>query len=261
MRNVLALFLTFFLAACTTLDEPGPKEVYPPLVVAVLDPFAEPGGRLVALVSSRKGYLHNRPEALAAVAGIIQPLDIVAVSSKQRLSSHVIPGHFMHVAVYLGLASQLRAEGYDLRPLSRTRAISDKTPIFIESDSKGVGLSRIQTVLDTDAVVVLRPKLSKAERQSAKTLLLEHLGTKFDFHMNADDDRHLFCSELVDHVMPSLQLRKRRYYARTVIFPTDVASQALSGSRLSLVSYIRADNNGWQRASAGQLRKDIENGW
>lgn len=262
-----AWFLFGFAVLCglsgcaATTGRDAPREKLTPLMVALAEPAVEPSGRVIAHVSARPGFMRGHPEAIAAVGRALQPLDIVAVSSKNRLSSRFIPGYFMHVAVYLGRAGELRREGIAVPERSRRGRVGPDDPVFIEAEHDGVRLVDLATLLDTDAVAVLRARMNAAQRRAAKQALVAHLGTKFDFHMDATDEEKLFCSELVDHTMPWLNLPRSTYYDRQVIFPTRIVEKALAGDGLAVAAYVRARAAGWERPGTRALAHAIGNGW
>lgn len=256
---LIALLAVSGCAATTGRD--APKEKVPGLIVALAEPAAEPGGRAIAHIKARPGFLARHPDAVASVRAALQPLDIVTVSSKHRLSARFIQGYFTHVAVYLGKAGDLRAQGIAVPATSKHGAVGPDDPIFIESEHDGVRLADLLTVLDTDAVAVLRARMSAAQRQEARAALVAHLGSKFDFHMDADEDERLFCAELVDHSMPWLKLPRSEFYGRTVIFPAKVAEMALGGGKLSVVTYVRAVETRWERPGTKALAEAIKKGW
>lgn len=261
-RLAVLLIALLAMAGCVaTTGRDAPKEKVPGLIVALAEPVAEPGGRAIAHIKARPGHLARHPAAIASVSAALQPLDIVAVSSKHRLSARFIQGYFTHVAVYLGRAGELRAQGIAVPQRSRHGSVGPDDAIFIESEHDGVRLADLPTVLDTDAVAVLRARMSAAQRQSARAALVARLGSKFDFHMNADEDERLFCVELVDHAMPWLKLPRSKFYGRTVIFPAKVAEMALGGGKLSVVTYVRASETRWERPGATALAQAIAAGW
>lgn len=262
VRLAAVLIALLALSGCVaTTGRDAPKERVPGLLVALAEPVAEPGGRAIAHIKARPGFLARHPDAVASVRSVLQPLDIVTVSSKHRLSARFIQGYFTHVVVYLGTAGDLRAEGIAVPAMSKHGIVASDDPVFIESEHDGVRLADLPTVLDTDAVAVLRPRMTADQRRSARAALVARLGSKFDFHMNADEEERLFCAELVEQAMPWLQLPRSEFYGRTVIFPAEVAEMALAGGKLSVVAYVRAVETRWERPGAKALAEAISKGW
>jgi hypothetical protein len=273
-RSAFALLIAVG-GGCAQLprDLPGPArdgdagaccegaEVYPAWTVALVEPAAPVIGSTIGRIVWRAGHL--TPEAQRYVLERLEPLDIVLMSSKGRLSGRTIPGLFGHVAVYLGTERDLRRAGLWNHAAVRPHhaAIRDGA-VFVEADMKGVHLSRPAIVLNTDRAAVLRPRLGRAARQRVIAALYAHLGARFDFHFDNDDPECLYCAELVRHVAPELDLPSRRIYGRETTLPDEIAIRALEGgSRLEPVAYAAARPGAWRAGSAAELRTDIETHW
>lgn len=278
---MLLLVIGLGISGCSTTAEPSvadeagkpgavtdtccaDPERFPPLLVNVLAPGAPVLGRVTANMTGRHGYLHEDEAAIAHLMAVVQPLDVVLVGAKGRMSHNIIPGAFAHVAARLGDERALQRFGVWNDPAVVPHRDAVKAGAgFIESDQRGVHLSTPRTVFDVDRVVILRPTgLAPGDRAGKLVDFFGHVGTRFDFHFNADDDTCLFCAELVNHVMPEAGLPKRRIYGRTMILPDEIASAALRGrAPLELVTYVRGTRQGWTIGDADQLRADLEATW
>ncbi|WP_158306643.1 YiiX/YebB-like N1pC/P60 family cysteine hydrolase [Polymorphum gilvum] len=240
-------------------------ERYPRLLVAGLDPLAPLFGRGVAHVHLRRGHLADRAEARDFVVSRLRPLDLIAFSSKGRLSGNLIPGHFGHFGLYLGSEKELRALGiWDTDAVRPHQARVREGATLVESDYKGVHLATPEEIFNTDAVAVLRPRLyTTAQRRRIALALFGHLGTRFDYRFDLREDACLFCAELIHHVMPELRLPVREVYGRPMILPDEVVDAVRTGDnrRLSLVLYVKSAGNGWQRADARDLGTDLVAAW
>ena len=134
--------------------------------------------------------------------------------------------------------------------------------MFLEADSKGVHLSLARTTLETDRALVVRPRVDGARRREALEQFLATLGTPFDFHFDADTPDCVFCTELIQRVLPELRLKHHRVYGRNLVFPDEVARVALDGHpRLKPRLYVVGDRQGWRIAPVGQARADIDAEW
>lgn len=237
---------------------------YPDWVVGLADPVAPLIGRTIALVKFRKGYLAKDMAAQKLLESTLQPLDIVLVSAKGRLSGNTIPGLFTHTIVYLGTQKQLARRGvWDDPGVAKFREAIESGKTFVESDKKGVHLSTMEQISDVDRILVLRPRFcDQAWVRKSLLAFFDHIGTRFDFRFNAGDDRKLFCSELAFHVLPELKLPVRHFYDRDVVLPDDIAATGLEGKgRLSFVLYIRGEEGGWTRATRRQAITDLSDQW
>lgn len=261
------------LSACVhdAPEAPGPNrdacctspERQPAWLVAIVEPVAPIAGRLIGHIVWRRGYLAD-PAVQAEIVAGLRPLDLVAVSSKGRLSGRTIPGVFQHVAIYLGTEADIRALGIWSHPavVPHHDALASG-PVFVEADMKGVHLSPPSVVFDTDRVVAMRPVVgAKGWRRRAALALFAELGGKFDFNFDAGEPSRVFCVELACRAMPELRLPRDRLYGRDTILPDRVAEVAARGTgRLRFLAYVAGDRDGVTRADRQRLRRDLDAGW
>lgn len=216
-------------------------------------------GRIASLIRWRNGYLHRHQDAKAYLRKKLRPLDLVLVSSRGKATHRLLPGTFIHVAVYLGTEKELRALGLWKDKTVQAHADAIKAgDIFIEAVSGGVRLASTDEVLNVDQAIVLRPSVAAPERKRA---LLRHffseIGTGFDFRFDAGDDERLFCAELANHVLANQDIPLREVYGRTAIVPDDIVASALDGkSRLRFAAYVSADREGWTAGNKADLKRD-----
>ena len=234
-------------------------EPYPRLLVAGVDAGAPILGRVAALMSWRRGYLADQMQAWDYLLARVQPLDLVIVNSSGKVADPVLPGSFVHVTVYLGDEADLRRAGVwqDEAVRAHAKEIS-AGGVFIESDFRGVHLSTPKLVFDADRAVVLRP--SVASRSVKRTMLVSffrQIGTRFDYHFDADSEDALFCAELANRVLSDQNIPFRQVYGRTSILPDDIVGATLDGTtRMKMVTYVRGRPGGWETLSADDLRQE-----
>jgi hypothetical protein len=245
-------------ACCTNMED------YPPWFVDMARTVAPTLGTVLSHVAWRSGHLKSKPAAQKAVLDVLQPLDIVLVSSKGRRSGQVIPGLFGHAAVYIGTEQELQRLGVWSSPKVQPHHASIRNgQVFVEADSGGVHLSKASIVLNTDAVAILRPRFSSlAQRRKAAHGYFSALGMKFDFLFDVDSPDCTFCTELIHRVMPQLDLPIMEIYGVRTIMPDSVAVSAMrKGGKLAFVGYIKGGRSGWSQASIADLANDIGQNW
>lgn len=269
-RVCLRLLPAFALAACATstpdrvcaVDDPPPRptlaeprpphprdECFPPLLVGLVEPTAPILERGIAAVRFRPGRLVGHPEVAAAVARRARPLDVVVVSNKGRLSGRLIPGVYSHAGIVLGDEGDLRALGlWDHPALAPWRDDVAAGRVVMETDERGVHLASFAEILDTDRVVLLRPRAATrrpSDRRAGVLRLLDHGGCPFDFHFDIADDRSLFCVELISHALPSLAIAPTTVYGRPTLRPDDLVDLARARPhRLAPIFAASADDDG-----------------
>jgi hypothetical protein len=241
--------------------DPG---TFPPLLVALAEPFAEPIGRIVGAVSVREGYLTRAETVRARVEAQLKPLDILLTNHEGQLSSRIIPGYLTHAVTYLGTPAQLKALGVWSDPAFlpyQAALLAGRR--FVDAERNGVRLTIAATVFDNDNVVVVRPTvLSRAQTAAAALRYARAVGGRFDFHFDLRTTDCVFCTELVYRSIPELRLPVSKFEGRPVVFADAVARMALApGGRLSFVAYARGRATGMRLADRRELAADIAAAW
>jgi hypothetical protein len=262
-RGAAAIAAALLAAGCATTGDGGRGSVepYPAWFIAAIEPAAPAIGLAIAQVQWRKGRLYRHDEAMAAVASRLRPLDILLFSSKGRLSGHTGSGLFGHSAVYLGTESELKALGLwnDPAIVPHHAEIRDGRVIVESGQGHGVDLSPVHRVVETDRVVLIRPRDRGADwRRRSIRSGFALVGMPFDHHYRLDENRTIFCTELVDSILPDSRFPRRAAYGREIILPDDIALAAVARRGLRVVTYLRADRQDWEQASPTELRTDIE---
>ena len=241
----------------------GP-DTYPLPVVQVVESAASsivPFSRAVLL---RAPYLQDRPGARAALLDGAQPLDMVLIANRAHLSGAVGVGYFGHSLLIVGDEAQLRALGVWDDPAvvpfhDRIRAGG----LAIEAIEGGVHLANADQVMDSDASALLRPSgLSTARKRAAIVALFREIGKPFDVHFDLATEEALFCTELIDRVLPEANLPITTAYGRKVIWPDEVAAASLLGrTGFRLQTYVEGSPTGWREAGWQEMAVKMLAAW
>lgn len=220
--------------------------------------------RQVGLIQLRRGRLERVPEARELVETALQPLDVVFVSNRNRVSGQLIPGQFTHGALYIGTEAQLKAAGlWQLPALAPYHDAIAAGKVYLEAVDGGVRLTSGDVVLNTDAVVALRPQ--GMNRTAALRRGLGRMGVPFDMHFDATDGSELFCAELIGEVFPAAHLPRTPVPlpGRETIMIDGIVAGALTGDLpFALVGYVKAMPSGGAAAvSTEDLARDIRAAW
>ena len=84
-----------------------------------LGTLSEVFGNGIGLIETRKGKLWEREDVRRKVVDTLQPLDLLLEKTPFRLTDHFIPGHFGHVAIWMGTEAELEALGVWKQPACR----------------------------------------------------------------------------------------------------------------------------------------------
>lgn len=235
--------------------------IYPDWMIALAD--ANVGAlRRLGLIQLRPGRMTTQPQAVALLETTLRPMDLLFFHSDNRVSGLLIPGQFTHGAVYLGTEPQLRAAGlWHLPALVPYHDQIRAGLIYLEAVDGGVRLAPAQVVLDTDAVVALRPRA--ADRPAALNRGMAQMGTPFDMRFDAGDASALFCAELISLMFAEAQLPRSQVPGRETILIDGIVAGAISGDLpFALVGYVEATPGGGSRvASTTDLAWDLRRNW
>jgi hypothetical protein len=189
-------------------------------------------GNAIGLVETRHGYLKDLPAAEKSALGAqLRPLDVLLEKTPFRLTDKSIPGHYGHVAVWVGSEAELTELGLWDEPLVRPHhaRIRAGTSI-VEALRPGVELNTLEHFLNIDDLLVIRPRpLSRTETRAALLRTFGQLGKSYDFNFDVESDRRIVCSELAFVVFPDVAWPTTRVLGRSSISPDQVAVKAGPG--------------------------------
>ena len=200
-------------------------------------------GNTVGLYEERKGLLYNDGGATQHIREALQPLDILLEKTPFRLTDRFIPGHFGHVAIWIGNEEELRALGVWDHPVVvqyHDRISSRNGHNIVEALRPGVQLNSLEHFMNVDDVAVLRPTtLTTAQKREALVLALRQIGKKYDFNFDVNTTDKIVCSELIYISFPTIQWPTERTFGRHTISPDLVARLAFENRQLQLMLFYR----------------------
>ena len=157
--------------------------------------------------------LKSRPEHAGLITSkqagelrkLLQPGDILLERRNWFMSNAFLPGYWPHAAVYLGDPASLRRLGVTDDPrVSRNWSAftrpdaSGHSYAVIEAMSEGVVFTSFEhSVGEADAIAVLRPRLSDAQRREMVARAFSHYGKPYDFEFDFFSTDRLVCTEVV----------------------------------------------------------------
>ncbi|CAA6691775.1 Unannotated [Lentimonas sp. CC19] len=147
---------------------------------------------------------------------LLQPGDIILTYTAGYMSDVFLPGNFKHGITYIGTPEQRRAVGLTDQAIKQA-AISeaqaqalighvqvdtmtgDYQVDIIEAVAEGVVMHSLDKLLEThiNRLVVIRPKLTEAERLEQLIAVFQYVGTAYDFKFDFQNDSYQCCTEVV----------------------------------------------------------------
>ena len=190
-------------------------------------------GNGIGLVETRRGKLDADATVRDHLLGTLRPLDLLLEKTPFRLTDTFIPGHFGHVAIWMGTDAELAS----LQVWSRPEAVAhpawresvQQQRSVLEALRTGVALNTLPHFLNVDDIAVLRPRALTPEQLRASAVRgFEQVGKEYDFDFDIETTASIVCSELPYHVYPGVEWQTDTMLGRFTISPDDVAAQALS---------------------------------
>lgn len=210
-----------------------------------LGTLSEVFGNGIGLIETRKGKLWEREDVRRKVLNTLQPLDVLLEKTPFRLTDHFIPGHFGHVAIWMGTEAELDALGVwkqsamQAEPLGECRQEVAEGRSVLEALRSGVELNTLRHFLNVDDLAVLRPK-TLAPDEVVPSLIrgFQQVGKEYDFNFDVETTGTIVCSELPYHVYPNIDWQTEAQLGRFTISPDDVARQAVGeGAAFELILF------------------------
>ena len=199
-------------------------------------------GNTMGLVSSREGYLKNIPKShKEKLEAEMKPGDILLEKTPFRLTDRFIPGHWGHVAIWVGSEEQLRDLGvWDLLPELYEKAqqrLGYQGPSFqekirsghkiVEALRPGVQINTLEHFLNIDDMAVLRDEnVDKAALKRYVIRAFEQIGKEYDFNFDVETDKKIVCSELAFVAYDDYQWPVAKTAGRYTISPDHVGEKA-----------------------------------
>lgn len=198
-------------------------------------------GNTLGLIASREGYLKNLPaQHKAKINNALKPGDILLEKTPFRYTDRFIPGHWGHVAIWVGSKEQLQKLGvWDQLPelyAEAQRRYGYEGPSFqsqieaghsiVEALRSGVQMSTLEHFLNIDDLAVLRDK--RASKRALKRYLVKtfkQIGKEYDFNFDVETDTKIVCSELAFIVYEDYEWTVEETFGRYTISPDHIAEK------------------------------------
>ena len=207
-------------------------------------------GNSVGLIESRKGKLYQKELIRKKLLDQLQPLDILLEKTPFRLTDKLIPGHFGHVAIWLGSQKELKEKKLwdneivvpyhnQITPEGEPEE-SKNGRLIVEALRGGVKLSSLEEFMNIDDIAILRPifgdNVSEKEKESL-LLAFRQLGKEYDFNFDVNTTEKIVCSELAYVCFPQINWPTEKTAGRHTISPDNVAHLCWEGIPLELITF------------------------
>ena len=187
-------------------------------------------GNAVGLVETRDGYLKSMSRVdRRAIEFTLKPLDVLMEKTPFRLTDKFIPGHYGHVAVWVGTENELREIGvWDHPAVAKYHKEIRLGYAVLEALRPGVQINTLQQFLNIDDLLVVRhTSLTDEQRRRYLIKAFEQVGKEYDFNFDVETDKRIVCSELAYVVFEDMKWPTEKSLGRYTISPDNVAVKAV----------------------------------
>ena len=197
-------------------------------------------GNTVGLVEVRKGKLWKDAAVADSVKSTLKPGDILLEKTPFRLTDSFIPGHWGHVAIWIGTEAELKELGLWDDPVVKPYQTEIRAGrCIVEALRSGVTMNTVEHFLNIDDLGILRrdPALDRDTLRHHILLALRQVGKEYDFNFNIETTDKIVCSELAYVVYTDMTWPTEKALDRYTISPDNVALKALGGGPFRLVCF------------------------
>ena len=219
--------------------------------------FSKFFGNTVGLVETRKGKLHNNQKVLTHIRSDLKAGDILLEKTPFRLTDSLIPGHWGHVAVYIGSEQELKELDIWNHPVvAKYHHQIKKKKLIVEALRDGVQLNTLKHFLNIDDFSTLRYlKESKAEKRKRIILTFRQMGKEYDFNFDVETSDKIVCSELVYITSTTVKWKTSKMLGRYTISPDNVAIKSVGDKKLFSIVCLVHDGKIIAEKKTGYMKK------
>ena len=196
-------------------------------------------GNAIGTYQSRQGKMIDVP--VDKISNDLELLDILLEKTPFRLTDNFIPGHWGHVAIWVGDKSTIpelkrlgvwgelpeieaeirQKEGYKGESF---QALIEQDRGVLEALRPGVELNTLEHFLNIDDLAVIRLKnLDDFEKREYLINAFKQIGKAYDFNFNVETHREIVCSELAFVVFDDVEWPVERSIGRFTVSPDHIA--------------------------------------
>ncbi|WP_412473492.1 YiiX/YebB-like N1pC/P60 family cysteine hydrolase [Halobacteriovorax sp. YZS-1-1] len=202
-------------------------------------------GNFVGAIRFRHGYMKNHQVAVNELYKILRPLDIIAEKTPFAATDFFIPGHFGHIAIYLGTEEQLKQYGLWDAPLVRKyHHLIRQGKTIVESIRPGSRMVSLEDFLEIDEITIIRDRNILNDKWQARMtaeVALEQLWKEYDFNFDISTLDKVVCSEVPYHAFGYKRWPTSYVLGRHTISPDEIIQNAFTkGSGVDFILSLKA---------------------
>lgn len=200
------------------------------LLSGVVDALSGLFGNIAGKFRFRKGHMYDHDEYRVELMKRLRPLDILSEKTPFALTDTFIPGHYGHIAIYLGTEKQLKEIGMWDHPVIKPHQNEIKRgKVILEALRPGVWLNTLEEFLNIDELTLWRQDNVLDDMEEVARIYqrgLAQLGKDYDFNFDVNTLDKIVCSELIYHAFGRINWPVKYVLGRPTISPDNIAEVA-----------------------------------
>lgn len=184
-------------------------------------------GNIAGSIHWRKGFLFGSTTAREITRSNLKPMDILIEKSPFVLTDKFIPGHYGHVAIYLGTEEQLKAINmWDHPSIIPYQEQISAGKTIIEAVRPGVRLNSVEEFLNIDELTIVSKSDildNPNELIESITRAMDQIGKKYDFNFDVSTLDKIVCSELIYIAFGNINWPTQYRFGRATVTPDNIA--------------------------------------
>lgn len=208
---------------------------------SVVAGFARIWGFVSDRLKWRQGRLKENYETINAVKEKLKPLDLLFEKRTYTLANYTIPGHWGHVAVWLGTQEDLIALGvWDKEYFKPFRQFVEQGFNIVEIRKEGLNFQSIESFLNLDEFAITRIEGIEERALNVFEELSYQIDKKYDFKFDSHTADKITCAELIAFSYGDIQWPETKTLFQYSLRPDDLAVLTLDEtSPAKFVTYIK----------------------
>lgn len=213
-------------------------------------------GNTAGVMVSRRGKMELLSEnEKVSIINEMQPLDILLEKAPFRLTDHLIPGYWSHVALWSGTELELKQLGiWDELPSLYNEAVAKyhytgpdfqsairSGHMIIEALRPGVQINTFKHFLNIDDFGIIRfNDLTIDQKRQYLLNAFQQIGKNYDFNFDVESRNEIVCSELIYETFDDREWNTEMTMGRYTISPDNVAQKITQENMAPVLLYIDA---------------------
>jgi len=218
----------------------------------------ETGGRLVAELHAPGRARRVDAELRERIRELLRPGDVLVTRQDLALSNLFLPGFWPHAALFVGSPAERDALGVRVDRNRRARWSEDRC--VLEAQKDGVRFRRLEQTLAVDAVAIIRPRLTDAERAAALGRGAGHEGKLYNFDFDFFRSDRLVCTEVVYRAFDGvggLRFELRERAGRMTFSAEDLLDLALDSDSWTPIALVGAPRRPSELIVGAELAEEL----